>query len=484
MKHTREGCVLLVEDERLLALPVCDLLATNGYRVICAASLAEARERFDHDHPDLVLLDLGLPDGSGFELLKEWKKPPLGPTVIVLTADQGRETVIRALRSGAYDYLTKPFDLTALLHRVGLATDHHARQTSDLLRHRLDRLKQQAGPRMETASPAMDLLYQEAKRAAAHELPVLVVGETGVGKEHVCRLLHDASPRHEAPFVAVNCGELDRRLLRSELFGHERGAFTGAGERHRGLFELARAGTLMLDEVAEMPLEVQAAFLRVLETGRFRRVGGTREIEARVRIIAATNKNLREIAREGRFREDLLYRLNALELRVPPLRERVEDIEPLAVLFCRRIAKTRGLELELSSDACRALKAYHWPGNVRELRNVIERTAVIRGPGRITAQDLALGPIESRHVPQSAASEAGPTHRNDPSYTLSVPFPSLAWVERRHIRDALEYTDGNRSRAAALLGIARSTLIRKLARIENTPAPSISPRRRPLSQGK
>ncbi len=305
-----------------------------------------------------------------------------------------------------------------------------------------------------------ELYEQLARVAKQRDMPVLVTGETGVGKEHVCRMIHDCSPRSGEPLVVVNCAELDRNLLRSELFGHERGAFTGCSERHRGLFEMARRGTLLLDEVSEMPNDVQAFFLRVLETGQFRRLGGTAEVDTDVRIVAATNRNLERRVSQKLFREDLLYRINNIELRVPPLRERADDVRDLAETFCSRIAAAQRITAYLTEEAHASLLLYEWPGNVRELKSVIERTVIIHGPGRITAGDLRMRPRpDSGQLPEAVR---GMDRLN---------ILKLAQIERGHICQTLDICGGNRTRAAKLLGVARSTLVRKLSGMKSQPAP-------------
>ena len=448
--------VLLVEDEEMLASSVADFLTGEGFDVQRADSLAAARRGVENGDPDLVLLDLSLPDGSGMGLLDFIANSPQGPAVLVLTADSSVETAVAALQRGAHDYLPKPFDLQALMHRIRQAMEHRKVLVSQALQVRLRDLEQRSHTLASPVSEVMAELHQQLLRIAAHDsMPVLVSGETGVGKEHLCQMLHEASPRSTEPYVAINCANLDRSLLQSELFGHDRGAFTGATESKRGLFELTGRGTLLLDEVAEMPLEVQAAFLRVVETGRFRRLGGTKELTAQVRVVAATNKNLEELVQVGKFRQDLLFRLNAFELRVPALRERPEDIRLLADHICSRIAATLGAPAYLTDGAYSTLLGYSWPGNIRELKNVIERTVVIRGGGAIRAQDLQ---VQGRN----GAPRRSELERHGGS---SKQFPTLEEVQAVHIRRSLEICEGNKTRAARLLGISRSTLLRKLGRL-------------------
>lgn len=448
----RKHHVLLVEDEAPIATMVTDFLECENCAVTTARSLREARRHLEGGEVEVVLLDLTLPDGSGLDLLDFTSNQPCGPSVLVVTGNTSVSTAVEAVRRGAYDYLTKPFDVDTLSQRMRNAVDHYDTRTKRLLDGRMRDLEEQASDAVLLASEQMLAIREQVVKVARHgDMPVLVSGATGVGKEHVCRLIHELSPRSKEPFVAVNCATLEKSFLRSELFGHERGAFTGAHERRRGLFELASHGTLLLDEVSEMPPDVQAAFLRVLETRSFRRLGGSAEIKTRVRIVAATNKNLEDRLRKGEFREDLLFRLNTMEIHVPLLRERPEDIRQLADHFCARMARSSGLDCELTQGAHEVLARYPWPGNIRELKNVIERTVVVTNGGPIAARDLEL---RSRGGSSLSPAMTGP---HDPAS-----FPTLAEVEKVHIKRALELCRGNRTRAAKLLGVARSTLIRRL----------------------
>ncbi len=448
--------ILIVEDMDVLAQPIVQAFEKEGCVVSYAKSLAAARRTLEQREIELILLDLQLPDGSGMDLLSELAPPPQGPTVVVLTGDSSMSTAVEVVRRGAYDYLPKPFNLRTVLHRASNALRHRSALTGQVVRDRLRDLEEQSGELVTLQSPAMRELDERIRKIAPRgSMPVLVVGETGVGKEHLCQLIHNLSLRAKETFIAVNCANLDRNLLRSELFGHERGAFTGATERRRGLFELASHGTLLLDEVGEMPLDVQAALLRVLETGTFRRLGGTVVIRTDARVVAATNKNLEEMVANGHFRQDLLYRLNAMEVNVPPLRDRPEDIRDLAEHFCQRIAHTQGISAYLTEDAYAALMRYRWPGNIRELRNVIERTVVTGAGGAISEHDLELHLRARPTLPAETETPALADNGGD--------FPTLAELERRHMLRALEICHGNRSQAARLLDVSRSTLVRKLS---------------------
>lgn len=443
--------ILLVEDEENLAEATTDLLEIEGYRVVRVDRLRKAKDKAEHLDFDLILLDLKLPDGSGLDFLPMFQGLAPAPVVLVLTADVSLESAVEAIRRGAHDYLTKPFDSRALIIRIENALKHRRVLASNDLHTRLRGLEENASTIISLPSPKMKALYQRLKKVASHaSIPMLITGETGVGKEHVSRMIHDVSPRSLEPFIAINCATLDRTFLRSELFGHEKGAFTGANTRRQGLLELAKRGTVLLDEIGEMSPEVQPALLRVIETGCFRRLGGTTEYHTNVRFLGATNKSLERMVDQGSFRRDLYFRLNAMELHVPPLRERPEDIRVMGEHFCDRIGQTIDVDARMSEDAFQRLFAYPWPGNIRELRHVIERAVLLSTDGRIDAESLEL------KIPRAASTTTEfENFRNRE-------FPSLAKLERLHIQRALQICGQNRTRAARMLGVARSTLTRKL----------------------
>jgi DNA-binding NtrC family response regulator len=453
--------ILLVEDEEILAEAIADVLGIEGYQATRVSLIAQAKEQIENNNIDIILLDLNLPDGSGLDFLQSLTSQSQHPLVIVLTSNTSIETVVQAIRNGAFDFLSKPFDLDVLLHRIKNAVIHRDALATRALHQRLNELEKHSQQLVAPRSAQMRDLYNRVQKVAAIDtLSVLVTGETGVGKEHICRMIHDLSPRSKDPFVPINCATLDRTLLQSELFGHERGAFTGAVERRKGLFECASRGTLLLDEVSEIPMDVQAAFLRVLETKRFRRLGSSVELETNARIIAATNKDLKTLVKSNMFREDLYYRLNQVELPVPPLRMRTEDIQPLAETFCENVSRSLGLKASFTERALAVMKKYPWPGNLRELKHLIERTIVINGGGAISCEDLQLDNYE----PDSTDNE-NPLQFNTEGNGQSD-FPTLSQLEMTHIRQALDICGGNRTRAAKLLGIARSSLVRKLGEIE------------------
>jgi len=438
--------ILIVDDEREVRDGLLEFLRDEGYETAGAETLAEARQDLSRSPFDLVLLDLRLPDGSGLDLLAELNVPD-APPVVVVTAFPEVQTAVRALKLGAQDYINKPFDLDELLLMVNrtLETRELREEVTSFREGQKLRLRRSLD-RIVGDSPALTRLRREIDLVAASgTTTALILGESGVGKELVAEAIHYRSSRCEGPLVKVNCAAIPATLLESELFGHEKGAFTDAGTTRKGMFELAHRGTLFLDEIAEMDERLQAKLLRVLEDRTVTRVGGKRPIALDVRIIAATNRDLpsRIITRE--FREDLYYRLNVFPLVVPPLRERPEDILPLAERFLGEfLARMPGKKSRLTEEAKGNLRAYPWPGNVRELRNVMERTVLLHAGGEIAAAELHLGTVRAGKISGEG------------------PVATLAEVEREHILRVYRQTGENKSQTADLLGINRLTLRRKL----------------------
>ncbi len=440
---------LIVDDDDGLRPSLVRSFERRGHDVFGARTVAEARHQLQERRVDLALLDLRLPDGSGLELLAVARELDSEIAVIMMTSFPEVKTAVRAMKEGARDFIVKPFELEELHLTV-----ERALETRELRRN-VDRLERERGIRDEGAelvgeSPAMERLRQQIRQVAPAPTPVLVCGETGTGKELVTDLIHRWSPRASGPLVKVNCSAVSDQLLESELFGHEKGAFTDAKTARAGLFEMAEGGTLFLDEISEMKLGLQAKLLRVLDGQPFRRVGGQREIRPNARVVAATNRDLKARARAGEFREDLYFRLNVFEVRLPPLRERGRDTVLLARhLLTRAAAALRKGPLRLSAAAEDMLLACGWPGNVRELRNVMERAAIV----------CESGEVDVEHLPgelQAAAFVRGQTAKG------SGAVPSLAEVERRYIAQVVEGAGGNLSEAARLLGIARNTLKARL----------------------
>ena len=447
------GRVLVVDDERGLREMLRVLLGRAGLDVTVAENVKSARARLSEDAPyDAVVTDLLMPDGSGMDVLREVRGRSRETQVVLITAHAATERAVEALRDGAYDFLEKPFKNDVLL-----ATLEKALEKRRLLGENRQ-LRRRASRPLIGSSAAMESLRQLIRRAAKAPSSVLVTGESGTGKELVARALHEESPRWEAPFVVVNCGALPEALMESELFGHARGAFTGAGAAKEGLFRAADGGTLFLDEVGELPLALQVKLLRALQERKVRPVGAEKEQAVDVRVVAATNRDLEGEVREKRFREDFFYRLNVIRLELPPLRERREDIAPLAMHLLGKHASLQGRgAMRLSEDATRELGAREFPGNVRELENVIERAVAL-------SEGLEIGPDDLRM--RRPVSTAGPL---EASGALPEGFDldaHLAAEERRILQRALSQTEGNRTHAARLLGMSFRSFRYRLAKYD------------------
>jgi DNA-binding NtrC family response regulator len=445
----KSGKVLVVDDEPTEREGLARLVGQWGYEVETASSGEEALTLVESQHPAVVLTDLVLPEMDGLTLLQKLKETGRPPIVLLVTGHGTVETAVEAMRHGAFDYLTKPVDATRLqvLLEKSIEQESLSREVN-FLRHQL-RQKGSFG-QLTGQSKGMQEVYRWIELAATSTAPVLVFGESGTGKELVARTIHELSNRRNKPFVAINCAAIPETLIESELFGHERGAFTGATERRLGCFELADAGTLFLDEIAEMDSNTQAKLLRVLQEGAFRRVGGKAEIQVDVRVVAATNRVPTEAISQGSLREDLFYRLNVFSIQLPPLRDRRDDIPLLARTFIEEFNRQDNRQVRgLTPEAERELERYHWPGNVRELRNVVQRAVVLSGTGLIDAEHLPENIL--RATPPSAPAARGSI----------VPIREM---ERDAILRALEETNHDKRRAAQLLGISLKTLYNKLAK--------------------
>ena len=444
-----KGTLLVVDDERSLRFSIGEWARDEGYAPLEAANGREALEAVRERGVDAVVLDLKLGDEDGLRVLRELRETDPSLPVVMLTGHGTVEQAVRAIQLGAYDFMLKPPDLGHL----GVVLDRaleHAR-----LKQEVSRLRDAAGGRVEIvgASDTLKMALSRLERAAkASASTVLIHGETGTGKELMARFLHDKSTRAGGPFVELNCSAIPEQLLESELYGHERGAFTDAKRFRKGLFELADRGTLFLDEIGEMAPQLQAKLLRVLETRTFRRVGGAADITVDVRVVAATHRDLAKLVSEGRFREDLYFRLNVVPVAVPPLRERTTDIAALAEHFVGRFCRELGrVPAKLHPAALERLLRYRWPGNVRELRNVLERVVLLEAEDEIRAEHLPA---------EMSAGATAMTGGGDP-FPAGVVRP-LADIEKLAIEHALRVCDGNKTRAATLLGIARQTLRTKL----------------------
>jgi two-component system, NtrC family, response regulator AtoC len=472
--------VLIVEDDPDAALTLREMIGVERFTVAVAHTLRDARRQIVLQQPDIVLLDLQLPDGNGMDLFAD-AQFAASCEVVLITGHASLETSIKALRLGAADYLVKPINprqLQGVLSRF---------MKPAVLQAEVDSMAATVSAdghfgHLWGNSPPMRRLYEQVARVAATAVTVFITGESGSGKEVVAQTVHDLSRRRKQPFLAVNCGAISHNLIESEIFGHEKGSFTGAERMHQGFFERANGGTLFLDEITEMPLELQVKLLRVLETGRFMRVGSTTSQESDVRVIAATNRQPKQAVAEGRLREDLLYRLNVFPIELPPLRDRLSDVPLLVNHFLKAIVEQEGTAKSFSAEALAHLSRYHWPGNVRELRNVVQRTYVMaQGPVIDTSWLPALehgetaAPAPPPAAPEPAAAQAAAGAPPPPGSSPPTPAPapaapsvvlpigiSMAEAERELILATLLHLHHHKERTAATLGVSLKTLYNRL----------------------
>jgi two-component system response regulator PilR (NtrC family) len=439
--------ILVVDDEQSMRELLAIMLRREGFEVLLAGSRATAAAALAKDPVDMVITDIRLPDGDGIEILRHVKAASPDTVVFVMTAFGSTEAAVGAMKLGAHDYLTKPFDVEELKIVVRNALEKKRLEEENIRlraelrgRHGLDRIIGHA--------PPLVAVLEMAKAVAGTSSTILIAGESGTGKELVAKAIHSLSPRRDAPFVSVNCGALPETLLESELFGHVKGAFTDAHQTRKGLFEAAHRGTLFLDEVGETPPSMQVKLLRALQERQIRKVGGTEEVEVDVRVIAATNHSLEELVRERRFREDLFYRLNVIPLRIPPLRERREDIPLLANHFLLRFSRDMGKPVTAIADEAMALLArYDWPGNIRELENVIERVVALETTAQVQhARLLDLLQPRSPTLPALSLGEG---------FSLDEHLRSM---EADLLRCAMSQAGDDRAQAAKLLGVTRRSL--------------------------
>jgi two-component system response regulator AtoC len=455
--------ILVVDDEKMIRWSLGEALRGWGYDPAEAETAHDALSAFDADPPSAVLLDINLPDGSGLDVLRKIRHRQPDAVVIMITANVLVDETIAALRGGAYDFIGKPINLEELhvAIRNGIEASHLRKEVTQFRR---ERAEQFSFGQIIGQSPAMREMLAMARKVAESEVSsVLLQGESGTGKDLVAKAIHYHSNRADGPFIAINCAAIPGTLIESELFGYEKGAFTDAKTRKEGMFEQAEGGTLLLDEIGELELSLQAKLLRVLEEGAFRRVGGLKDIPFDARIIAASNRDLRKESEAGRFRLDLYYRLSVIQIDIPSLRERGDDVIQLAEFyiesFGKRLRKTvRGIE----DDVADAFRRYRWPGNVRELRNVIERALILEDDDVITTkyvpQNLVADPNQS--VPGGDAAGARDMFRLPPAGA------SLEEVEMSLVRQAIDRSGGNQTRAAELLGISRDQLRYRLKKLE------------------
>ncbi|MBN1503808.1 MAG: sigma-54-dependent Fis family transcriptional regulator [Candidatus Eisenbacteria bacterium] len=470
LQETGKGNVLIVDDDRNFSWGLCEALKDAGYKAASAVSSKDGFAKLSDSPVDVVLLDLKLGAEDGVDVLKRVKKEYPDVAVIMITAFGDIPQAVECMRNGAFNFITKTAHKEPELF---FATVGNAIESS--LSRRRDKLHRQELKRfydtddiVAGSEVMLELIRKAAKVAESPSSTVLVTGETGVGKELLARLIHERSSFKDGAFVALNCSALPENLLESELFGYEKGAFTDARTLKKGLFEVADRGTLFLDEIADMHLRLQAKLLRAIESKCFRRVGGTQDISVNTRIIAATNKDLRDEAEEGRFRLDLFYRLSVVPLEVPALRERMEDIGPLTEHFIKRFNRELGKNVRGSSpEAMQRLLTYDWPGNVRELRNVIERAMLLETDDVVLPGHLVLEPVRrGRPAPKEAPAPAGEEGAQTPAGPAAVrpeaDTLTLVEAEKACILKALKLAGNNKTRAAQILGISRQTLRTKL----------------------
>ncbi len=455
--------VLIVDDEKHTREGLQQALAEN-YDVTVAANAEEAFNLLDSQPFDVVVTDLRMPGKSGLKVIDKALALPQRPAVLMMTAYGNVESAVEAMKRGAVDFLTKPVNIERLEVLIQRALKTKTLEVEvQQLHERLDEKFRVEGI-IGTSQKLKDVI-DKMRLVSPSRATILIEGESGTGKELIAQAIHQTGTRARAPFVAVHCAALSDNLLESELFGHERGSFTGATERRIGRFESADGGTLFLDEIGEISSSTQVKLLRFLETKAIERVGGSKPIELDVRLVAATNRNLEAMVREGKFREDLFFRLNVVRLTMPPLRERPEDIPLLLAHFIRLFSEENGVPpLTVEAGALRTLQAYAWPGNIRELRNFCENAVVLRRGGSFTEYDLEpkfRGPVLALPAPGAAA--AGAAEAPARAAVSSGPSLSVAENEKHLLREALLKARGNRTRAAELMGVSRRTLHRKLA---------------------
>lgn len=447
------GAILIVEDKESMAQMLRETMETAGYQTTVARDGMEAIRRLKEEKIDLVLTDLKLPKKSGIDVLMAAKEENSVLPVIVMTAFGSVDVAVKAIKEGAFDFITKPFDTDHLLHLINKALENRRLLTENIL------LKESISSviDMPVIAGKSDKIKETAlniQKVAPAKTTVLLLGESGTGKELFARAIHCLSPRKDYPFIPINCAAIPKELLESELFGHEKGSFTGADAKKPGKFELADKGTVFLDEIAEMDISLQAKIMRVIQEGEIERVGGIKPVKVDVRVIAATNKDLEQAVAEGKFREDLYYRLNVFPVRIPPLRERAEDIPLLTDFFISKYSAEMKRPVKgISKDALAALMNYGWKGNVRELENTIERAVILCDGSAITCEHISLAPVVFKNHGEQLPMDGtlGETTKE-----------ALKQAESQRIRKALQDTKGNKTKAAEMLDVSYKTLLTKI----------------------
>jgi two-component system, NtrC family, response regulator AtoC len=450
--------ILVVDDDRSICKLMGSILQMESYPFRVVTSGEQARRAMDEEHFDILVSDIYLGDESGLHLLERMKAANSDAEVVIMTAHGSMETAVNAVHNGAFDYISKPFVIDEMLDIIHRIEEKFRLVEGTTIGSELA----ETLPNTEIVgtSPKMVEVYKKVARIARIEAPVLILGDSGAGKELVARAIQANSSRASAPFVVINCGALTETLLESELFGHEKGSFTGAIGPRKGLLESASGGTVFLDEISETSLGFQVKLLRVIQEHEIRRVGSNDVIQVNIRLITATNRDLREMVRNNRFREDLFHRLNVFTIAVPPLRDRIEDIPLLASYFLKLFTGKTGRVVRLASDAVEMMKTYSWPGNVRELKNVLERAVTFNDTGVIQADELDFGDDDPAVRVASGAPDSGRQ-----AAATARPSSSLDEMERQHIIRILKETRGNKKKAAEVLGIERRTLYNKAKRL-------------------
>ncbi|MDY0190054.1 MAG: sigma-54 dependent transcriptional regulator [Desulfuromonas sp.] len=454
--------ILVVDDEKMINWALVEMLEDAGYLVASAFTGGEAREKFRLFNPGMVLLDISLPDANGMDLLQEFKEEDENLLVIMITANADLDSTVKSLKRGADEYIGKPFNLDVVEHRVAQIFEKKKLRRQTDSAKRILRRHSDFDQLIGSSEKMIDVFKMTKVCAESDCKTILILGESGTGKELVARAIHNHSGRNDAPFVDVNCAAIPDNLLENELFGHEKGAFTDATQREQGIFECAEGGTVFLDEIGDMPLIMQTKILKIIETRRYRRVGGRESLNVNVRIVAATNQDLLKLVEDGLFRGDLYYRLNVMCINLPPLRERIDCIQSLVDYFISRLNSEYGKRCSgIDSETMACLKEYSWPGNVRELRNTIERMMMLDNSSVLTKQFLPpeiKNPAE--HADKGLLSSNTDSHNGEAQLDINLPREgiTLEEVEKVLIQQALERYNGNQTKAANCLGMSRDTM--------------------------